>query len=172
MYSVFISTWFLFVYPPNHTTALQKPWVSSWNWLTLPHPGTPWSLPWRLPRQFQSSSFVFSLKRESELGVQKRESELNPRSIFSLRTAAINKAMPKSNGLFSSRDIKQSNFKKILTKKPKISRFFLLKELFSTQILFTCHYWCLWLLRFVCCQKDVFQKTFFMFQYQHLERKF
>lgn len=51
-------------------------------------------------RQFQPSSFVFSLKRESELGVQKRESEMNPRSIFSLGLQPLTKLCQKVIGCF------------------------------------------------------------------------
>lgn len=51
-------------------------------------------------RKFQSSSSVLSLKRESELGVQKRESEMNPRSIFSLALQPLTKLCQKVMGCF------------------------------------------------------------------------
>lgn len=51
-------------------------------------------------RKFQSSSSVLSLKRESELGVQKRESEMNPKSIFSLALQPLTKLCQKVMGCF------------------------------------------------------------------------
>lgn len=51
-------------------------------------------------RKFQSSSSVLSLKRESELGVQKRESEMNPRSIFSSGLQPLTKLCQKVMGCF------------------------------------------------------------------------
>lgn len=51
-------------------------------------------------RRFQSSSSVLSPKRESELGVQKRESEMNPRSIFSLALQPLTKLCQKVMGCF------------------------------------------------------------------------
>lgn len=114
MDSVFLRTWFLSVYPQNqhHCSAEVLSFLME---LTLPHPGGSLEPALQAPdsRQFQSSSFVFSLKRVSEM---------NPRSIFSLRTTAINKAMPKSNGLFFSRDITQ--FQENLDRKKQNQPFF------------------------------------------------
>lgn len=79
---VFLSTWLLFVYPQYQHYCSGE--VLGF-FVELADSASPRSsLQAPEGRQFQSSSFVFSLKRESEQGVQKRESEMNPRTIFSL----------------------------------------------------------------------------------------
>lgn len=91
MDTVFLSTWFLFVHPQYqpHCSAEVLNFLME---LSLPHQELPRACPeGSQGGQFSSSSFVFSLKRESEV---------NPRSIFSLGPQPLTKLCQKVMGCF------------------------------------------------------------------------